>query len=106
MAYNGVQILSAQTTTANSTAFKISQKEFKKSSNDRPLLGIYGTYGTSTNILEYKAPDGNWYTVNGISITGLGLYELPVNSEVELQLAHTAGGSSSLSAFVFNGEVA
>jgi len=71
---------------------------------NKPLLAIYGTFSDCQIILKFKAPDNLWYDVNGIKIEDCGLYELPVNSNVEMSIDYTAGGSSSISAFVFHGE--
>ena len=98
-----LQILSAPTVTANSTAFRISMANFPgRKPTDEPFLAIYGTIGTATFDLQYKAADGSWYSTGDV-INGLGLFDLPISSELELRLAYTAGGSSSISATVING---
>lgn len=96
------QIMTAETGTANSLAFRINLGALNPKDGDKAYLGIYGTLGTATLTLQYKAPNGTYYST-GDSITGLGLFELPFSSEVILRLAVTAGGGSSINAVVYNG---
>lgn len=109
--FKGVQLFSGKTTSlaAGATGNQSFTPNFGGNGThpgDKPLLQIYGTYGTASCVLKYKAPDGNFYPVNGVSISGVGLYELPVNSNVVLSLDYTAGGGSDISAFVIHGKEA
>lgn len=96
------QIFTAETGSANSLPFRINLGNKSPIERDLSYLAIYGTLGTATLTLQYKAPNGTYYST-GDTISGLGLWELPFSSEVVLRLAVTAGGGSSINAVVYNG---
>lgn len=103
---NGIQIFQGQEATANSVAFYISTPTSYRQPNSIPLLGIYGTLDTCYLDLEWKAPDGSWYSCNEDALLDpkVGLYKLPICGEVPLRLAYTASANSNISAFVYDGQ--
>ena len=103
---NGIQIFQGQVASAKSVAFWISTPTDYRHPNSIPLLGIYGTIDSCTVSLQWKAPDGFWKDANEPALRNLkeGLYKLPINGEVPLRLSYTQGGSSNISAFVYDGQ--
>jgi hypothetical protein len=98
----GLQILETATVSSTSLPFKLHAPNDDKRFS--PMIGIYGTIGSAILTLEYKAPDGNWYDVNGSSNLAVGLYELPKIKDLFLRLDYVAGGGSSISAVVYGGQ--
>jgi len=96
------QILSAATITGTSTAFRVNGYQNAQARDENSYLQIYGTLGTATFDLQYKAADGNYYST-GDTIIGLGLKKLSFSNDLVLRLSYTAGGSSSISAAVVGG---
>ena len=96
------QILTSETGSADSLSFRINLGDKDPKNLDKAYLGIYGTIGTAVITLNWKAPDNNYYTTGDV-ISGLGLVELPFSSKIILRLSVVAGGSSSISAVIFNG---
>lgn len=97
-----MQILTAATTDTNSTPFRVSQNNQNVDPRNRPVLLIYGTLGTATLALKYKAPDGNYYAT-GDRITGLCAFPIGHYEGLVLRLDTVSGGGSSLNAAVLNG---
>ena len=96
------QILTAESGTANSLAFRINLGDKDPKNLDRAYLGIYGTFGTSAVTLQYKAPDNAYYTTGDV-ISNLGLVELPFSSTIVLRLSVVGSGGANISAVIYNG---
>lgn len=92
-------LLQNATTNTNSQTFRPNQTSIDALNSDRAYLAIYGTFGTCSLILKYQALDGNFYPT-GDTINSIGLYFLPLSSEIVLRLDYTAGGASNISAAV------
>lgn len=104
---NGIDISQGkQSGSFTSVVFWVSAPpEFRKA-NSIPLLGIYGEIGSCLIQLQWQAPDGVWYDCNepAFDVAAIGLYKLPVNSEVPLRVLYTAGGGSEVGIFVYDGQ--
>lgn len=95
-------IFSAQTANGNSTEFN-AIGDLNGSAKTYSFLTIYGTFGSATITLQYKAADNNWYSTGDVSITDSCAYfiEISVNVPYRLNLSG-ATGSTSISSTVYN----
>jgi len=93
-----------KTISGNSPSFTIASPVSHRNAGNAPLLGIaFTTLGTPTIVLEWKALDGNWYDTYEPLLSSPKdiLFPLTLNGEVELRLNYTAGGGSSINAYIF-----
>lgn len=99
-----IQIFTNQTSSAYSADFFIKPPIEFRHPNSQNLLGIYySVLGTPSIELQWKAPDGNWYdSFEPLLLTARNII-LPINFnyEINLRIAYTAGGGSSLNAVLF-----